>query len=211
MPDGLARSRSDCSPSAAGAGYAIKTFTCTNDAAIPVGTYEVSAAVTGDFYVGAGTDVFTVDDPISGATGGGWFSWPGTGEKTNFAFIAKPDKGGAKLKGSLLLIRHHPDGKISRLKSTALDGLKLQNVDGCRIATFSGKGTYRTWNAAAGAYVSSGGQAFTVYAEDCGNPGSGRDSFWIGAVGNWAMPALASGNKAPLGGGNIAVPHGGKQ
>ena len=168
--------------------------------------------MTGDFYVGAGTDVFTVDDPISGfATGGGWFSWPGTGEKTNFAFIAKPEKGGAKLKGSLLVIRHHPDGKISRLKSTALDGLKLQNVDGCRIATFSGKGTYRTWNAAAGAYVSSGGQAFTVYAEDCGNPGSGGDSFWIGAIGNWAMPALASGNKAPLGGGNIAVPHGGKQ
>ncbi|MCU0503997.1 MAG: hypothetical protein MUC51_19950 [Anaerolineae bacterium] len=202
----------NCNPSAAGAGYAIKTFTCTNGDAIPVGAYEVSAAVTGDFYVGAGADVFTVDDPISGfATGGGWFSWPGAGEKTNFAFIARPDKGGARLKGSLLVIRHHPDGTISRLKSTALDELKLQNADGCRIATFSGKGSYRTWNAVSGAYESSGGHAFTVYAEDCGNPGSGGDSFWIGAIGDLVMPAPASGNKAPLGGGNIVVPHRGKQ
>lgn len=201
----------NCSAPAAGAGYATRTFTCINGGAIPVGAYEVSAAVTGDFYAGAEADVFTVDDPISGfATGGGWFSWPGAGEKTNFAFIARPDKGGARLKGNLLVIRHHPDGTISRLKSTALDELKLQNADGCRIATFSGKGTYRTWNAAAGTYVSSGGHAFTVYAEDCGNPGSGGDSFWIGAIGDLVMPAPASGNKAPLGGGNIVVPHRGK-
>ena len=140
----------NCSAPAAGSGYAIKTFTCTNDVAIPVGAYEVTASVTGNSYVGVGYDVLTIDDPIPGfATGGGWFYWPGTGDKTNFGFTTKYNKSGANLKGSLLVIRHHQDGTISRIKSNALEELKLRNVGGCSIATFSGKATYKTWDAAA--------------------------------------------------------------
>jgi hypothetical protein len=198
----------NCSAPAAGAGYAIRTFSCINGDAIPVGACEVTAAVTGDFYVGAGADVFTVDDPISGfATGGGWFYWPGTSDKTNFGFTTKYNKSGANLKGSLLVIRHHQDGKISRFKSAVLDELKLRNVDGCSSATFSGKGTYRTWDLAAGGNANSGGNAFSVYAEDCNNPGSGVDSFWISSVGNLALPTPAPSSKVQIGGGNIVVPH----
>jgi hypothetical protein len=202
----------DCSAPAVNSPYAAQTFTCTNTDAIPAGVYEVAAAVTGDFYAGEGTGIFTVDDPIAGfAIGGGWFTWPGLGYKTNFAFTAKSSTGGGKLKGSLLVIRHHGDGTISRLKSAKLGDLKLQNVNGCRIAAFTGQGTYRTWDAGRGRFVSSSDHAFTIYAEDCGKPGSGVDSFWIGGDGDLAMPAPASANKAPLGGGNIAVPDGRKE
>jgi hypothetical protein len=202
----------NCSAPAAGFGYAIKTFTCTNGVAVPVGTYEVTASATGDTYVGVGHDVFTVDDPSSGfATGGGWFYWPGTGDKTNFGFTTKYNKSGANLNGSLLVIRHHQDGTISRIKSNALEELKLRNAGDCSIATFSGKATYKTWDAALRAYVNSGGNAFSVYAEDCNNPGSGVDSFWVRSVGNLALPMPAPSNKVQIGGGNIAVAHAAKE
>ena len=56
-------------------------------------------------------------------------------------------------------------------------------------------------------YVNSGGNAFSVYAEDCNNPGSGVDSFWVLSVGNLALPAPAPSNKVQISGGNIAIPH----
>ena len=65
--------------------------------------------------------------------------------------------------------------------------------------------------AAAGGNANSGGNAFSVYAEDCNNPGNGVDSFWISSVGNLALPTPAPSNKVQIGGGNIVVPHGGKQ
>jgi len=202
----------NCSALAAGPGYVIKTFTCTNGVAIPVGAYEVTASVTGNTYVGVGYDVFTVDDPSPGfATGGGWFYWPGTGDKTNFGFTTKYHKSGNNLQGSLLVIRHHQDGTISRIKGNAPEELKLRNAGGCSIATFSGKATYKTWDAALRAYVNSGGNAFSVYAEDCNNPGSGVDSFWVRSVGNLALPMPAPSNKVQIGGGNIAVAHAAKE
>jgi hypothetical protein len=202
----------NCSAPSAGSGYVIKTFTCTNDVAIPVDTYEVTASVTGNTYVGVGYDDFTVYDPSLGfATSAGWFYWPGTGDKTNFGFTMKYNKSGANLKGNLLVIRHHQDGTISRIKSNALEGLALQNIGGCSVATFIGKATVKTWDPGLGAYVNSGGNAFAVYAEDCNNPGSGVDSFWIRSVGDLALPTPAPSNKVQIGGGNIAVAHAAKQ
>ena len=44
-----------------------KTFTCMNTGfAIAVGTYDVTATVTGDYYTGEGYDAFTVYDPSLG-------------------------------------------------------------------------------------------------------------------------------------------------
>jgi hypothetical protein len=155
---------------------------------------------------------FTIDDPIPGfANGGGWFYWPGTTDKTDFDFTMKYNKSGTNLQGSLLVIRHHQDGTISRIKSNALGGLALQNIGGCGIATLSGKATYMTWDSRLGAYANSGGNAFSVYVEDCNNPGSGGDSFWVRSVGNLALPMPAPSNKVQIGGGNIAVVHAAKE
>jgi predicted extracellular nuclease len=68
-----------------------KTFTCTNTGfSIPVGTYDVTATITGGYYTGEGYDGFTVYDPSLGfATGGGWFYWPGTTDKTTFGFVPR--------------------------------------------------------------------------------------------------------------------------
>ena len=191
-------------------GHNTTVYGSSESAPTAAGDYMAAASFAGDANHLASTDSkeYTIEAPITGnATGGGWFLWPGTTDKTDFDFTMKYNKSGTNPQGSLLVIRHHQDGTISRIKSNALGGLALQNIGGCGIATFSGKATVKTWDAALGAYVNSGGNAFSVYAEDCNNPGSGVDSFWISGVGNLAMPAPAPSNKAPIGGGNIAVPH----
>jgi hypothetical protein len=168
----------------------------------------VTATVTGTFYTGEGYDAFTVYDPSLGfATGGGWFYWPGTNDKTTFGFVMKYNKGGTSPKGTLVVVRHLDGGKIVKLKSNALTALALQTINGCGIATFSGKATYMVWDAAAGSYVTSGGKSFTVYAKDCNNPGTGSDYFWIRSFGSLVMSDTASSYAVILGGGNIAVPH----
>jgi hypothetical protein len=202
----------DCTASVAESAYAVKTFTCKNPGTLAVGTYDVVATVTGDYYTGEGYDGFTVFDPSLGfATGGGWFYWPGTTEKTNFGFTMKYNKKATNVQGNLLVVRHHADGTISRLKSNALDGLALKDSKGCGIATFSGKATYMTWDPSAneglGDYVNTGGNPFSVYAEDCNEPGTGVDSFWVRSVDQLLMAKTAPSNAVPIGGGNIAVPH----
>jgi hypothetical protein len=191
-----------------------KTFSCTNPLAIPVATYDVIATVTGDYYYGEGYDGFTVYDPSLGfATGGGWFYWPDTadqstgypGDKTNFGFVMKYNKGGTSPKGSLLVVRHMADGTIARLKSNSLTGLAIQKINGCGIATFSGKATYMEW--ISGAYVNTGGNLFSSYASDCNEPGSGVDSFWIRSIGQLVLATPAGTNALIVEGGNIFVPH----
>ncbi len=186
-----------------------KTFTCKNTGfTIPVGTYDVTATVTGNFYTGEGYDAFTVYDPSLGfATGGGWFYWPNTTDKTTFGFVMKYNKGGSSPKGNLVVLRHLADGTIVKLKSNALTALALQNAGGCGIATFSGKATYTAWDASAGAYVTNGGKSFTVYASDCNNPGTGSDTFWIRSVDSLVMADPANTHAVILGGGNIAIAH----
>jgi hypothetical protein len=131
-------------------------------------------------------DVLVVYDPSLGfATGGGWFYWPDSehevtgypGDKTNFGFNMKYNKKGQKVKGSLLLIRHLPDGTVYRVKSNALYGLALGEDPSVPFvwASFSGKSTYLQpdWEEPVGNHE------FLAYVEDHNEPGTGVDRFWI--------------------------------
>jgi YD repeat-containing protein len=195
-----------------GEGYdAVLPATCTFDG-VPVNTYAAVVSISGDYYVGGSQEVLTVYDPSLGfATGGGWFYWPGEGDKTNFGFTMIYGKKGENVKGSLLLIRHLADGTIYRVKSNALYGLSLgEGTEGqFGWASFSGKCTYLEpgWPEPEGNYE------FIAYVEDRNEPGTGVDRFWLkidkqgSTIGEMSMPQPASENTVNLNGGNIVVPH----
>ena len=192
----------NCTGASAGTGYSTKTFTCSFSS-VAVNTYEVDAIVTGNYYTGGTEGVLTVYDPSLGfTTGGGTISWPGTGEKTNFGFTIKYNKSQTNTQGSLLVIRHRPDGSIYRMKSNALGGMAISGA----TATFSGKATYIEpgWPDA------TGNNSFVAYVEDNREPGTGQDKFWVqvtaGSNGLY-LPGPAAGNAQVLSGGNIVVPH----
>jgi hypothetical protein len=210
--------------SVTGSGYdGRKTVVCQFDD-VTVNTYLVEISVTGGAYRGLAEDVLVVYDPSLGfTTGGGWFYWPETadtdsgypGDRTNFGYTMKYNKKGANLKGSLLLIRHTPDG-IYRVKSNALYGLALgQPADGSfGWAVFSGKATYIEpgWEEAVGNHQ------FTVYVEDHGESGQDADLFWIEVTRDGQPQELSLQREATdpdhsvhLTGGNIVVPHQGRK
>jgi PKD repeat protein len=205
-----------CTPgTVVGTGYdSVLPVTCAFDD-VPVNTYAVEVTVGGGYYAGAAQDVLTVYDPSLGfATGGGWFYWPETSEKTNFGFTMKYNKKATKVQGSLLIIRHCSDGSIYRMKSNALYGLAVgESLDPAfGWASFSGKGTYKDkeWLEPIGNYE------FVAYVEDHNEPGTGHDQFWIevldkerNVIGEMSMDREAVGHTTTLGGGNIVVPHGG--
>jgi hypothetical protein len=161
------------------------------------------------------TDTPTPTDtrnPIQGfTTGGGWFLWPGSEDKTNFGFTVKYQKKATKVKGSLLLIRHLPDGTFYRVKSNVLDTLALSDEDSFVWATFTGVATYKEpdWPEPEGNYH------FNVYVED--HQESGRaDRFWIeirdkngNIIAELSMIAKASENAESVNGGSIIVHQGG--
>ncbi|MCK5313486.1 MAG: hypothetical protein KAJ53_00110, partial [Anaerolineales bacterium] len=166
-------------------------------------------------------DVLTVYDPSLGfTTGGGWFYWPGSedpnngypGDKTNFGYTMKYNKNGQKVKGNLLLIRHLADGSIYRVKSNALAGLALGDEGSWGWASFVGKATYLE----PGWPDPIGNHQFLVYVEDIDEPGGGADRFWIQILDkNDNLVDLSIGdpaqtNAVTLLGGNLIVPHGGK-
>jgi len=204
-----------CTPvGVTGTGYdAILEVRCDFDN-VDVNTYHVQAAVVGDYYIGGpDEDVLVVFDPSLGfTTGGGWFYWPGTTEKTNFGYTMKYNKTGRKVRGSLLLIRHMTDGSIYRVKSNALYGLALGESTDPPFgwASFSGKCTYLEpgWPEPIGSHE------FLVYVEDYGELGRGVDQFWIevydkdgNVIDAMSMDRPADGHTETLGGGNIVVPH----
>jgi hypothetical protein len=178
---------------------------------VPVNTYVIAASVGGGYYTGAGEDVLTVYDPSLGfTTGGGWFYWPGTTDRTNFGYTMKYNKKATKVQGSLLLIRHLPDGSIYRLKSNALEGLALGDEGTYGWATFSGKATYL----GQGMIEAEGNHTFIAYVEDHGQPGAGVDRFWFevqdkdgAVVSDLSMDPAAADNAETIDGGNIVVPH----
>jgi hypothetical protein len=199
-----------------GSGYdAVLTITCNFDN-VPVNTYSVQVTVAGGYYAGSNEDVLVVYDPSLGfTTGGGWFYWPDTEEKTNFGYTMKYNKKGKKVVGSLLLIRHLDDGSIYRVKSNALYGLALGEVSSGPFgwASFSGKSTYSEpgWPEPEGNYE------FVVYVQDHDEPGTGVDQFWVevhdkdrGLIQVMSMDRQAGDNLVELMGGNIVVPHQGK-
>lgn len=200
-----------CSRTVAGTGYdATLTLDCEFDN-VGVNTYEVMVSVNGGYYIGSGENVLVVYDPSLGfTTGGGTFLWPGTDEKTNFGYTMKYNKKGAKVQGSLLLVRHLPDGTIYRVKSNALYGLSIGEADTYGWASFSGKATYLE----PGWLEPVGNHEFIVYVEDHNEPENGADSFWIKVKGQDGKPIAATSlndppvdNKISLSGGNIVVPH----
>ena len=190
---------------------AVLRVTCTF-VEVEVNTYVVEAEVTGGYYASPVIeDAVVVYDPSLGyTTGGGWFFWPGTTDKTNFGYTMKYNKKGGNVKGNLLLIRHQEDGSIYRVKSNALYGLALGEDDGFGWATFSGKATYLE----PGMLEPEGNHEFVLYVEDHGQPGGSVDQVWLemhdkaGAViPALSMPRPATLNRTPISGGNIIVPH----
>jgi len=198
-----------CSRTVTGVGYdAILRVTCSFDE-VPVNTYTVQVSDGGGYYGSEGEDVLVVYDPSLGFTsGGGWFYWPSTEERTNSAYTMEYNKKGQKVKGSLLLIRHTNEG-IYRVKSNALYGLALGDEDDFGWASFSGKATYLEpgWTDAIGNHE------FIVYVEDRNEPGTGVDKFWIevrdkdAEILVMSMYRPAGENKVAIEGGNIVVPH----
>jgi hypothetical protein len=171
----------------------------------------VSAKVAGGWYVGSAENVFTVYDPGLGfTTGGGWFYWPGTTDRTNFGYVMKYTSKLTSLKGSLLVIRHRPDGSIYRVKSNALSTLSVGEDRSIPMgwASFTGKATYLE----PGWLDPLGNHTFTVYVEDRNEPGTGIDRFWL-KVDNGLTPVTLSmtgrgaTDAVTLSGGNIVVPH----
>jgi hypothetical protein len=200
-----------CTTSVAPDGYAGEMTVVCDWTEVPVNTYTVEVTVndTG-YYSGYDEDVLVVYDPSLGfTTGGGWFYWPGTNDKTNFGYTMKYNKKGSNVKGSLLLIRHTAEGNY-RIKSNALYGLALGDTGTFTWASFSGKATYQE----PGWPEPIGNHEFLVYAEDRGEPGVGADQFWVevhdkdgNVIPVMSMERPAAENTETLGGGNIVVPH----
>ncbi len=188
-------------------GYAgLLPISCEFDG-VPVNTYGIEVAVSGDYYRGFGEDVLTVFDTSLGfTTGGGWFLWPETTGKTNFGFTISYNKKGTNVKGSFLLVRHLDDGSTYRIKSNAVEGLSIGAQPDFAWASFVSKATYRDPSME----EPEGNHEITVYVEDS----SDDDRLWIevrnkeGAiidVMSMAPPAITS--AVPISRGNIVVPH----
>ncbi|MEN8166416.1 MAG: Ig-like domain-containing protein [Pseudomonadota bacterium] len=190
----------------------VRILTCSFNG-VPVETYTVEVTIGGNFYSGSAEDVLTVYDPSLGfTTGGGWFNWPGTGEKTNFGYTMKYGSNETNVKGSLLLIRHLADGQKYRIKSNALDGLAIGQDPTVPYgwASFSGKATYLE----PGMLEAEGNHGFTVYVEDRDEPGSGTDRVWLTTrdkvgltIPAMSLPETAPDNAVAIQGGNIVAPH----
>jgi hypothetical protein len=200
-----------CSESVSGSGYsAVLEVTCTYDN-VPVDLYTIDLQVGGGYYAGSADDLLVVYDPEGGsASGGGSFIWPGSDDRTIFAFTMKQGKGKkGGVQGSLMVMRRTDEGTV-RLRSNALDWLTLGEAGDPTFgwAVFSGKATIQDADSSQGANV------FTVHVQDHGEPGAGVDTLWIevedrsGAIVEaMSMP----GDGVPLDAGNIVVPHGVKK
>jgi len=203
-----------CTPGTVqGVGYgAALPVTCSFDG-VAVNTYGVQVNVAGGYYVGYAEDVLVIYDPSLGfVTGGGWFHWPGTDERTSLGFMMRYSRKATDVRGNLLLIRHMPDGSMYRVKSSAINGLALGEDPSVPYAwaTFSGESTYLEpgWPEPAGDYE------FLVYVEDNDEPGAGVDRFWIElkdaervVVPVMSLDHEAIDNAVGLEGGDISVPH----
>lgn len=193
----------------------VLTFTCAF-VAVPVNMYTVEAVLAANgagefYYTGSNEDMLVVFDPSLGfTTGGGHFYWPGTTDRTNFSYTMKYNRKQANIQGSLLIIRHLPNGSIYRVKSNALYGLALGAQSGHGWASFAGKGTFQDPTM----IEPEGNHEFVTYVEDRGERGAGIDRFWLRVfdrddlpIQELSLPETAVGNAVVIGGGNIAVPH----
>ena len=201
-----------------GTGYAAtRNFTCTNPAALPVNVYVVQATLTSAYYQATQyEDVVTVYDPVAGfVTGGGTFRIDGDLVRFGINLKYKSNAKGSSTvtQGSVFAVRHHANGRKSRFESNSINSAVAIGEDltvPMGWAVLAGKSTYTTWDAATSSEVTLGGQPFTVYVEDRGEPGAGVDRVWMGGPGVLALPgtlATAKTSGVTLTGGNVAVPH----
>ncbi|MDX1746576.1 MAG: hypothetical protein R3324_11615, partial [Halobacteriales archaeon] len=180
-------------------------ITCDFDD-VPVNTYAISVAVSGDYYAGGGEDVLTVFDPSLGfTTGGGWLSWPDGGEKTNFGFTISYNKKATNVRGSFLLIRHLDDGSVYRVKSNAIEGLSVGEEPDFGWASFTTKATYRDPSMA----EPEGNYEVTAYVEDR----EAGDRLWLQVrdrdgmvVDDLSLDTPAPENTVAISAGEIVVP-----
>jgi hypothetical protein len=188
-------------------GYAkILSLTCDLDG-VPVNTYSIDVVVSGDYYAGTGEDVLTVFDPSLGfTTGGGWFPWPESGDKTTFGFTISYNKKGINAKGSLLLVRHLDDGTSYRVKSNAVEALSVGEGADFTWASFVTKTTYKDPNME----EPEGNYEISVYVEDrvLG------DRLWIQvrdkngvAIEEISIVSPATTESVEIASGSILVPH----
>ena len=189
-------------------------FIFHTDECIPINTYTAEVTLNNTFYkADVAEDVFVVYDPSLGfTTGGGWFYWPGTSDKTNFGFTMKYNKKATNVQGNLLVIRHLSDGSgiIYRIKSNMLEGLAITSTEIPGKASFGGKCIYKgpdslDVNPADGFLDNMGGLHFTCYVEDGDNPGEFPDIFWFSVLG--MEFSLDGYDPVIIEGGNIVVPH----
>ncbi len=122
----------------------------------------------------------------------------------------KYNKRRTSIQGSLLLIRHLPDGSKFRIKSNKLFGLAIGDEVGFGWASFAGKCSYRDPSMV----DPEGNHKFVTYVEDHGEPGAGVDRFWLQVfdkagvlIGDLSMGKTAVSNAEPIVGGNVVVPH----
>ena len=113
------------------------------------------------------------------------------------------------LKGSLLIIRHLPDGTFYQIKGNNLDSLALGSDDTYGWATLTGKGTYAAPN-----LEPIGNHEFVLYIEDRNEPGNGVDMIWLqvldqqdDVIVDMSMDEPAEVNRVEIEEGNIVVPH----
>jgi hypothetical protein len=206
-----------CVPSGvSGVGYLQVLAVACTFSGVPVNTWAAEVTVGGGYYTGSGDDAVTIFDPSLGfTTGGGWFFWPGTTDRTSFGYSMKYNGKGNNVRGSLLLIRKQPDGTSYRIRSNAVTGMALGDGGTFGWTSFDGRSTYQEpgWAEPLGNYE------FLVYAEDRGQSGAGADRFWIqlkdkdgNPVAAASMQDGAPANATVISAGNIVVPAGqGKQ
>ena len=193
-----------------GTGYhASLPVRCEIPAGTPVNTYEVVLHATAGLYEASTSAVLTVFDPSLGfATGGGTFLWPGTSDPTSFGFTVKYNKKNQP-HGSLLVIRHLPDGTEHRIKSHSLSASSVGSTATYGWMTLVARSTYE----APGWLEPVGNHEVRLYAQDAARSGN-PDSFWLQLrdpagvlVPAMSLPSPATANAVPIAGGDISVPH----
>ena len=167
---------------------------------VPVNVYDVAITVGGEYYTGSGSSVLAVFDPTLGFTTGGGRVLNSAGNTLHFGFSFKYDK--KSFKGQMLVMEHHPDGSVVRLKSNSLTSLSIVG----KQAIVLGKA-----NMLYGDGTSVGNLNFRLNVTDNGEPGS-LDRFGLKTTTSAGAPIAAfSIDPLTILGGNIQVPQGAKK